>query len=133
MELLQLEVGCAGCPLNEPYHPMGPLSTHCWLKSFSEVFDGFQLQLMVDYPAIPTPRLNDHLIMQIAMKLGFTGTDLDSINRCRLCCCCLFLSDLASANGKFLDPTRGVQGVDYYSSSKYNFPKEKPSLLDWEV
>jgi hypothetical protein len=29
MELFQLEVGCSGCPLNEPFHPMGRLATHC--------------------------------------------------------------------------------------------------------
>jgi hypothetical protein len=43
MELLQLEVGCAGCPLNEPFHPMGNLAIHCWLRSFWEVVDKFRL------------------------------------------------------------------------------------------
>lgn len=87
----------------------------------------------MDYPEFPLPGLNDHLIMQIAMRLGFTGTDLDSINRYHLFCCCIFLSDLASANGKFLDPRRGLQGVDYLWSSAYDFPKEQPSDADWAV
>jgi hypothetical protein len=113
MELLQLEVGCSGCPLNKPFHPMGQLAMHCWLKSFWEVVGRFRLQLVVDYPEIPYPRLNDQLIMQLAICLGFSGEELDSINRCCLVCCCTFLSDLASANGKFLDPTRGLQGVNY--------------------
>ena len=26
-----LEIGCVGCPLQEPFHPMGPLTTNCWL------------------------------------------------------------------------------------------------------
>jgi hypothetical protein len=34
MEGLQLEIGCVGCPLQEPFHPMGALTTHCWLRSF---------------------------------------------------------------------------------------------------
>lgn len=42
MELLQLEIECVGCPLNKPYEPMGPLSTHCWLKSFWEVVSKFK-------------------------------------------------------------------------------------------
>jgi hypothetical protein len=31
MELLQLEVGCVGCPLAEPFHPIGHIITHSWL------------------------------------------------------------------------------------------------------
>jgi hypothetical protein len=45
----------------------------------------------------------------------------------------IFLSDLVSANGKFLDPTRGLQGVNYSQSSTYSFPQEHPSDGDWEV
>jgi hypothetical protein len=37
MEALQLEIGCVGCPLNESFQPIGPLATHCWLRSFWEV------------------------------------------------------------------------------------------------
>jgi hypothetical protein len=91
------------------------------------------LQLVVDYPEIPLPCLNDHLIMQIAIRLGFLENDLDSINRCRLACCCIFLLDLACANDKFLDPTRGLQGVDYSQSTTHDFPSEHPSDADWMV
>eukprot|EP00804_Cyclotella_cryptica_P018192 CCRYP_005946-RA/>CCRYP_005946-RA protein AED:0.57 eAED:0.24 QI:0/0/0/0.5/0/0/2/0/236 len=34
MELLQLEIGCAGCPLAEPFQFMGPHITHSWLRRF---------------------------------------------------------------------------------------------------
>jgi hypothetical protein len=45
----------------------------------------------------------------------------------------IFLSDLASANGKFLDPSRGLQGVDYSQSTTYNFPSEHSSDADWAL
>jgi hypothetical protein len=45
----------------------------------------------------------------------------------------IFLSDLASANGKFLDPSRGLQGVDYSQSTTYDFPSEHPSDADWAL
>jgi hypothetical protein len=125
--------GCSGCPLNEPFHPMGRLAMDCWLKSFWEVVDRFRLQLVVDYLEIPYPWLNDQLIMQLAICLGFSVDEFDSINRCRLACCCIFLSDLASANGKFLDPTRVLEGVNYSQSSTYSFLQEHPSDVDWEV
>lgn len=37
MEYLQLEVGCQGCPLHEPFEPMGEICTHSWLRSFWEI------------------------------------------------------------------------------------------------
>jgi hypothetical protein len=70
MELLQLEIGCRGCPLLEQYHPIGPIVTHCWMKSFWEVLDEYKLQLKMEYPEMEFPRSNDRLIMAIAVTLG---------------------------------------------------------------
>jgi hypothetical protein len=86
MEALQLEIGCVGCPLQEPFHPMGPLMTHCWLKSFWEVVDRYHLTLELDYKDIPIPRENNATITSIAIGHGFGGDDLLSITRCRLLC-----------------------------------------------
>jgi hypothetical protein len=86
MEALQLEIGCVGCPLQKPFHPMGPLMTHCWLKSFWEVVDRYHLTLELDYKDIPIPRENNATITSIAIGHGFGGDDLLSITRCRLLC-----------------------------------------------
>ena len=133
MEALQLEIGCVGCPLRESFYPLGPLATHCWLRSFWEVVDKYKLVLEVDYPEVPLPRQNDVTIMSIAMSLGLQGDDLLSIIRCRLSCCSIFLSDITSANGRYLDPTRGQPGVDYGPFSQYTHPRERPSQQDWLV
>lgn len=86
---------------------------------------------MIDYPSIPPPRLNDKLIMQLAIQRGYRGSNLQSINRCHLRSNSLYLSDIASADGKRLDPTRGQPSVDYSASSRYNFQQERPSDTDW--
>ena len=48
------------------------------------------------------------------------GEDLRSVNRCRISSCSIFLSDIASASGRTLDQTRGLQGVDYTRSTTYD-------------
>lgn len=87
--------------------------------------------LRVDYPVIPFPRENDLTIMYIATSLGYRGERLRSINRCRLFCNAIFLSDLAAANGKRLDPRYISNAATHALSSSYNFPREQPSDDDW--
>eukprot|EP00956_Cyclotella_meneghiniana_P025077 scaffold51495_cov38-Cyclotella_meneghiniana.AAC.3 len=87
----------------------------------------------MDYPEIPMPRENDRCIMTLAIQLQYRGEDLRSVNRCRISSCSIFLSDIASASGRTLDQTQGLQGIDYASSSTYDFPTECPSQRDWEV
>eukprot|EP00956_Cyclotella_meneghiniana_P021783 scaffold40187_cov45-Cyclotella_meneghiniana.AAC.1 len=109
LETLQLEIGCTGNPLMEPFDPMGQLATRCWMTSFWEGICAFGLQLQMDYPELQMPRENDRCIMTLAIQMQYRGDDLRSVNRCRISSCCIFLSDMASANGRALDQTRGLQ------------------------
>jgi hypothetical protein len=95
MEALQLEIGCIGCPLSEPFEPMGAIVMHCWLHSFWEVVFTFKLRLEIDYPEI-----NDMTITSVAIQQGFVGNELLSIKHCRLASCSVFLSDVVGANGR---------------------------------
>ena len=133
MELLHLEVGCTGCPLGEAYYPIGPIITHSWLRSFWEVVAEYNLQVKVNYPELDIPRSNDRTIMSIAILLGYVGDALLSINRCRIFLCAIFLSDLATANGRSLDKTRCDRFCDHDKDSIYSFPRERPSYRNWEV
>lgn len=133
MEYMHLEAGCIECPLVTDYEPMGPLVTYCWLQAFWESVSYYGLHLEVDYPALLLPRENDFTIMWIVISLGYRGDDLRSINRCRIACCAIFLSCVASANGKFLDPSRVIQRSPQVKFSSFNFPREQPSTRDWEV
>jgi len=133
MELLQLEVGCVGCPLSQPFHPIGHIITHSWLRSFWEVVSEYNLQIVVDYPTLELPRSNDRTIMSIALLMGFLGEELLRINRCRMFLCAIFLSDLATASGWSLDSERCDRCRDHTEDSDYNFPRESPSEQDWYV
>jgi hypothetical protein len=133
MEALQLEIGCVGCPLQEPFLPMGPLTIHCWLQSYWEVVDKYQLTLEIDYKDTPIPCECDVTITSIAIGEGFCDDEFFSITRCRLACCSVFLSDITKANGRHLDPTRGQPGVDYRHFTDYPFPREQALQQDWAV
>ena len=131
MECLQLEIGCQGCPLSEPYSFMGPHCTHSWVRSFWECVDTYNLQLTIDYESIQAPRENDITIMSIARGFGYSATNLESVNRCRLFTESLFLSDVVNAAGNKIDPSRCGRETDYSYASTYSFPKTCPSDADW--
>jgi hypothetical protein len=133
MELLQLEAGCVECPLLTPFEPMGPLTMHCWLRSFWECILKYNLRLEVEYSPLLLPRENDLTKWFVAIMMGFVCDDLRSINRCRIFCCAIFLSCLAHANGQTLDPTRGQSSADYSHLTGFRFPCEIPSQHDWAV
>jgi hypothetical protein len=131
MEYLQLEAGFAACPLSEPFEPLGPLCTHSWVRSLWESVQAYNLDVDLEYPSILPPRKNDVLLSTISVSSGLRGAALESFRRCRVASHALYLSCLASANGRALDPTRGQPGVDYSTSTTYDFPKERPSVEDW--
>lgn len=59
MEILQLEAGCSGCPLSKHFHPMGPLTTHFWIRLPWECVSIFKIHIEVDYPVLPFLQEND--------------------------------------------------------------------------
>lgn len=64
--------------------------------------------------------------------LGYTGTKLESVNRCRIFTKSVFLSDVVNASGNRLDGSRSGRDECYISASTFSFPITKPSKSDWE-
>ena len=131
MEAIQLQCGFQGCPLSESFYPMGEICDHSWITSFWEVVDRYKLHLVLDYDILQLPRENDQMLMRMAIQLGYSIDVLRSINRCRIALCALFLSDIVTADGKFLDYLRMMVNTDYSSASSFTWPKEQPSEKDW--
>ena len=130
MEYLQLEAGFASCLLSEPFDPMGPLCMHSWVRSLWESIQTYNLDVDLEYPTIPPHRKNDVLLSTLSISGGIHGTHLESFRRCHVASNELYLSCLASANGRLLDPTCGQPVVDYSATSTYDFPQERPSQED---
>jgi hypothetical protein len=119
MEYLQLEVGCRGCPLNERFDPIGKYCTHSWVRSFWECISWFGIDVEVDYPILPYPRENDLTLLEIWLSHGIKDDRLRSLMRCRLFLCAIFLSDIATANGRRLDQHRTASDRDHRGSSSF--------------
>ncbi len=103
LEALQLEIGCIGNPLLENYNNLGILATTCWAKSFWERLHFYQFAIHMEYPTLHLPRRNDALIVTILQRAGYTGDELIALNQCCIANKMLFLSDITTACGWYVD------------------------------
>ncbi len=81
------------------------------------------------FPTIKPPR--DQAIMDIIFDQNLGPTDITKINRCRIHLQAIFLSDITTADGTYLehfvfDPGRAT------AWSRYTFPREQPSCRNWD-
>jgi hypothetical protein len=91
----------------------------------------FNITLHMSFPVIPLPREQDQVIMEIIFVQDSNPVRIASLNRCQGYLQALFLSDIATADRKYLkhfvfDPGRKVR------QSCYTFPREQPTRYDWD-
>ncbi len=103
LEALQLELGCAGNPLWENFDEKDLLATECWMKSFWEHLHHYRFEICLIYPSLMMPRRHDRLLVEMFLVAGYKGLQLQGLNRCRLALRLLFLSDIMTECGHFLD------------------------------
>lgn len=136
LELLQLQVGFSDCALFHPFLPYGKYATHCRVRSFWQTMDFFNLHLFLEYPSIPLPREQDHVLLQL-----YEASNWDnkcqyyvSWNRCRIANKALLPSDIATPDGKQID-SHYLDGstVDNPPLSEYNFGLERPCEEDSQI
>ena len=132
----QLEIGCIENPLNEDYDKFHLLATHSWIKSLWEQLHFYKFTLHLEYRQLDMPQWYNALLVTMFWTAGYKGTQLISLNHCRLAHKAIFLSDLATACGQFLDSTFLVL-PDFRDATaarlSYVFPNERPSRKDWKL
>ena len=136
MESVQLEAGFSDCPLLHPFHPHGTFVAHCWFCSFWQALDYFGMKLFIDYPGIQTPRERDQVLVTLYASSGWDTSYqyYQSWNRCRIACKALFLLDIATADGKYIDGRfLSSQVLDNPPLSVYQFAQERPCAADWAI
>ena len=82
------------------------------------------------YPSIALPRERDEVLMEIFYSQGLTQEKMISMNQCRVALESMFLSDLTTADGRYLEDfvfNPGSRG----RSSTFKFPREVPTRRDW--
>jgi hypothetical protein len=128
LEALQVEIGCVGNPLSEQYNSHGILATPSWIKSVWEQSNEFNLDFILDYNRIQAPRKNDITIIELLLSNGVTGLELRKMNKCRLQLHAIFLSNITTASGRYLE--EWVLGSRKGRQSRIKFPREHPSTND---
>ena len=82
---------------------------------------------------ISFPQKGDRLLVEILLAEGHTGDGLCQLNRVRIYLQMIFLSDIAAADGRKLDPSYLRPAKWDSDASIYTFPREKPSAADWRA
>ncbi len=70
IELMRLEIGCTGNPLNEDFDLQGILATLCWAKVIWERAFLYNFCLVLDYPVHPLPREGNIDLVNVFIDIG---------------------------------------------------------------
>ena len=131
LKYLQLQVGTNKNPLILDYNEWGHLAPLSWTKMLWRSLKYHSVDIYMKYETIPLPRENDKLVMEIIKERISSKAALQSLNRCRCYLNVLFLSDVATADGKYLEELATIPN-EIGTKSKYRFPKEVPTKTDWK-
>ena len=127
---LQLQIGCLGSPFSLPYSTWAHLSPICWAKCYWESIQNFKVDIRIKYSALPLQREGDMSIMDFLLPYLHDAATMASVNRCRCHLNMIFLSDIASLNGRSVSSDM-VWGSRPVLQSRLRFPPEHPTPRDW--
>ena len=89
--------------------------------------DRFKIELHMKYPTILPPRERDQVIIEIAIERVYSTADIQSINRCQGMLQCIFLSDVVTADGRYLEsfifdpgPFRSLSNIAFHKNVHHN-------------
>ena len=86
----------------------------------------------MECPSIPSPRERDQVVMELIVGKVLDRKMIRSLSRCQGALEIIFLSDMMTANGKYMEQFVFDPGSKV-ARSKYKFPRECPAKKDWEV
>ena len=132
LRLLQLQIGTAANPLLLEYDVWGDLAPRSWVKMLWKSLDRAQVKVHMKYDTIPAPREMDKTVMAICMEQGADKEKLLRLNRCRLALNIIFLSDMTTADGNYIEQS-ALEPCKQGIRSRYSFPREEPTAKDWEA
>jgi hypothetical protein len=113
------------------YTKWGALAPLSWVQMLWKSLYYFDITLYMSYPTIPPPHKRDQVIMEIIFSHDIDAKTIKGLNRCRGSLEALFLSDITTANGKYLEHFVFDPGGSA-KSLRYTFPREQPTRQDWK-
>ena len=130
LRYLQLQLGTSKCSLDLPYDNWAYLAPLSWIKMLCRTLQVTGFQLHLKYDELPAPRRGDVVIMELALDTGLDKDDLMSVSRVKGKLGVIFLSDMTTANGKYLEDYACDPKALTSSRTKFNFPREEPTRQD---
>ncbi len=127
---LQLQLGTRDNPLLLHYPTWNALTCRTWWVELWHSLHESNVTLALQYDATPLQRHQDITVMQLMTDNGVSGNDLASVNRCRNHLNVLFLSDIATADGRHIAPDI-ISSRPRQRRSGFTFPRENPTQADW--
>ena len=126
---LQLQLGTERNPFDLNYNKCCHLAPLSWAKLIWRSLHYYNIRLHMKFETISLPREQDQVLMNIVQAHGISKSAEKSMNRCRVYMGSIFLSDIMTENGRYLE--QFVFNVKENSvHSKFKFPKECPSQKD---
>ena len=129
---LQLQLGTPCNLLTLPFKQWGYLAPLLWVKMLWHSLDTFNIQMHMKYPPLPFPQEQDQVIMEIILGKVSSTAETQRLSWCRGSLQCIFLSDLAMADGRYLESFVFDPGPPKQCSN-YCFPCEHPTKTDWDT
>ncbi len=106
------------------------LSLSLWVELWQALYDS-PITLRLKYQKQRPPRQSDETIMQFLMDSNLPLATLSTMNRCRNHLRALFLSNIATADGKYIGQRFLSLNNPQPLDSTLSFPREQPSRTDW--
>jgi hypothetical protein len=128
---LQLQVRTPQNPFTQDFAKWGYLAPLSWVKMLWKLLHHFNITLHMSFPTIEPPWERDQVIMEIIFSHSLDPPDIARLNRCRVYLQVLFLSDITTADGKYLEHFIFDPGGTT-KRSQYIFPQEKLLKQDWD-
>jgi hypothetical protein len=112
------------------YAAWGHLAPLSWIKMLWQTLHHFDIHLHMAYPNIAFPQERDQVIMEIFFSADLSPDLIRSLGRCWVALEAIFLSDLTTADGKYLKDFVFAPG-GRNKASMFKFPCERPTRSDW--
>ncbi len=128
---LHLQIRTPSNPFLQDYNKWGNLVPVSWVKMLWKLLHHFKITLQMKFSTIAPPQESNKVIMDIIFKYHLDTIKVARLNRFRVSLQAIFLSDITTADGKYLEDFVFNPGGKT-RQSRYSFPREKPLRQDWD-
>ena len=130
---LMLELGVSFQPFQEQYEQYKQRVTWSWMTALWEKCSLYGVVVEILDTPLSFPRERDGWLMLLLAGLGFSGFELEILNRVRIYQQVIFLSCILNAKGTDLDEKYLRRRPPGQKWSELKFPKEQPSASDFRL